>query len=208
MTYNPKIHHRRSIRLKSYNYANEGLYFITICCKNKEKFFGEIHNGEMILNPIGKIAFDEWKQTQSIRTNCLIHEFIIMPDHIHGIIEITENQGEKDMIGKFQSPKQTIGSFIRGYKIATIKRIKDLLNFSNSINPSTVELQFDPTTALQFDPTRQFERIAEKIKKLNFKIWQSNYYERIIRDQRAYMNISLYIKNNPKKWQEKQLKNK
>ena len=58
--YNPDIHHRRSIRLKGYDYAQAGLYFITICCEDKICLFGHIENGEMILNEYGEIAFNEW----------------------------------------------------------------------------------------------------------------------------------------------------
>ena len=191
MTFNPKIHHRKSIRLKKYDYAKEGLYFITICCQDRAHLFGEIINGEMILNSYGEIAHEEWLQTEKIRTNCILHEFIIMPDHIHGIIEITSNQGEKELIGKFHSPSQTIGSFIRGFKIATIKKIKEKILFENLC---TGELQFAPTT--------------EYIKKIYFKIWQRNYYEHIIRDENSNDRISQYIINNPKKWEQDKIKRK
>jgi putative transposase len=209
--YNPNIHHRRSIRLKDYNYAKEGLYFITICCQNKRPIFGQIIEGEMHLNEFGTIAHNEWLNTATIRKNCLLHEFIIMPDHIHGIIEITFNNQETDKssIGKFQSPSQTIGSIIRGYKIATIKKIKNII-LSNS---DTGELQFAPssrfapsefdkgTGELRFAPSSRFAR--NKIIALNFKIWQRDYHDHIIRDERAFTNISNYIKNNPKNWKKK-----
>lgn len=189
MTFNSKIHHRRSIRLTDYDYAQAGLYFITICCQNRAHLFGEVINGEMKLNDYGQIAYEQWKQTEEIRRNCFIHEFIIMPNHIHGIIEITCNTGKKELLGKFHSPSQTIESFIRGFKIATIKKIKEkiLEENLNSSNSSTGELQFAPT---------------EYIKKLDFKIWQRNYYEHIIRDEISNYRISEYIKNNPKKWEQ------
>lgn len=191
--YNPKIHNRRSIRLKGYDYSKEGLYFITICVQDREHLFGEVIDGEMVLNEFGKIAYKEWEETDKIRKNCALHEFIIMPNHIHGIIEIifqnkTSNTSED--IGKFKSPSQTIGSIIRGYKIAAIKKIKEeIIN-----SPSTDELQFVPT--------------VNKIIQLDFKIWQRNYYEHIIRNNYAYNNISKYIKNNPKKWEEDKLNKK
>lgn len=185
MNYNPQKHHRKSIRLKGYDYSQAGLYFITICTQNRACLFGNITNGNMILNLFGKIAYTEWKKTEEIRDNCRIHESIVMPNHIHGIIEITHQKAANNQIGKFQSPSQTIGSIIRGFKIATIKKIKDL------INNSTGELQFAPTA---------LTALTEIIKSLDFKIWQRNYYEHIIRDQKAYTNISNYIINNPKNW--------
>jgi putative transposase len=132
--FNPNIHHRRSIRLKGYDYAQAGLYFITICCQDRAFLFGEVVDGKMILNAFGEIAYQEWQATEQIRENTVLHEFIVMPNHIHGIIEITfkKNDSESE-IGKFQSPSQTIGAIIRGYKIATIKKIKDrILNSRNS----------------------------------------------------------------------------
>lgn len=91
--YNPNIHHRRSIRLKGYDYSQAGLYFITICCQDRICRFGHVEKGEMKLNPFGQIAYDEWANTENIRNNVVIHEFIIMPNHIHGIIEIKNSTG-------------------------------------------------------------------------------------------------------------------
>lgn len=205
--YNPAIHHRRSIRLKGYDYAKEGLYFITLCCQNKYPLFGEIIAEQMHLNEYGWIAHDEWLKTQNIRSNCLLHEFIIMPDHMHGIIEIIFNNSDRDKntIGKFRSPSQTIGSIIRGYKIATIKQIKNKI-LSDTNAPRTGESPIR-TGELQFAPIGTSHLIAQKkIISLDLKIWQRDYYDIIIKDERAYINISNYIKNNPKNWKKKKFK--
>lgn len=192
--FDPQKHHRKSIRLKGYDYSKKGFYFITICCEDKAKIFGEIIDGKMILNEFGQIANEEWLNSANIRQNCKLHAHIIMPDHIHGIIEILFSENPNNQIGAFKSPSQTIGAFIRGFKIATIKRIKDfiLLRASESkFDLDTCELQFASVTGeLQFAPT-------DIIKKLNYKIWQRNYYEIIIRDELAYLNIARYIRNNP-----------
>ncbi|WP_198513488.1 transposase [Confluentibacter lentus] len=93
-TYNPNIHHRRSIRLKGYDYSQAGLYFITICCQDRACLFGEIVVGtngirpEMKLNKYGEIAHNEWMKTPEIRNNVQLGEFVIMPNHIHGIIRL------------------------------------------------------------------------------------------------------------------------
>jgi REP element-mobilizing transposase RayT len=109
--YNPNIHHRKSIRLKGYDYAQEGLYFITLCCNRRSNGkwisantankwhasyfknniyspFGYVDNRQMILNEIGQIAHNEWMKTPEIRNNVELGEFIVMPDHFHGIIKI------------------------------------------------------------------------------------------------------------------------
>jgi REP element-mobilizing transposase RayT len=96
--YNPNIHHRHSIRLKEYDYSQAGLYFITICCQDKICRFGNIENGEMILNEWGRIAYDEWLKTPNIRPNIQLDEFIVMPNHIHGIIVITNNDGGRGVL--------------------------------------------------------------------------------------------------------------
>ena len=95
MKYNPKIHNRRSVRLKNYDYSQEGAYFITFCCKDKAHVFGEIINNEMILNANGNSAYDEWLKTTEIRSNVELDVFVPiaigMPNHIHGIV-IINNQ--------------------------------------------------------------------------------------------------------------------
>ena len=85
--YNPDIHHRRSIRLKGYDYASEGLYFVTICTQNRECLFGEIKNDEMILNDAGRMVEKWYNKTQDKFPDIVCHEMIIMPNHFHCIWE-------------------------------------------------------------------------------------------------------------------------
>ena len=86
MLFDPTIHHRRSIRLNGYDYSQEGLYFVTICCHDKTCYFGKIENREMVLNDFGKIANDEWKKLPERYANVLFDVFQIMPNHVHGVI--------------------------------------------------------------------------------------------------------------------------
>ena len=95
MKYNPDIHHRGSIRLKGYDYSQAGLYFITICTQNRKCIFGKIIDnakGTMIciLNEYGRIAEREWIKTLQMRPNIHLDVFVIMPNHIHGIIKINK----------------------------------------------------------------------------------------------------------------------
>jgi len=90
MHYNPTIHHRRSIRLKGYDYSQSGLYYVTICCQDRICRFGKIENGEMILNEYGQIAFDEWMKLPERYPNVFLDAFQIMPNHIHGIIVLND----------------------------------------------------------------------------------------------------------------------
>jgi len=177
--YNPDIHHRRSIRLKGHDYSQAGLYFITICCQDRIYRFGHVENGKMILNDIGEIAYGEWVKTPKIRPNVKLSEFVIMPNHIHGIIRLSD-RGEShspykneshERKGVFktpprppQSPSNNIGAIVRGYKSSV---------------------------------TRQFGLLG-----FNEKLWQRNYYEHIIRNEKSCYQISEYIQTNPVKWQD------
>jgi REP element-mobilizing transposase RayT len=84
------IHNRRSVRLHEYDYSQKGLYFITICTCVRCLFFGDIVNGKMLLNEYGRIADNEWITTPNHRPYVIMHEYIVMPDHLHGIIEIID----------------------------------------------------------------------------------------------------------------------
>ena len=88
MTYNPNKHHRRSIRLKEYDYSQPGLYYITICTQNRLCLFGRIENGKMILNDAGRMVENEWLKMPVRFTNIALHEYVVMPDHFHAILEI------------------------------------------------------------------------------------------------------------------------
>lgn len=180
MSYNPNIHHRRSIRLKGYDYSQAGAYFITICCGNRTCLLGEILEGEMILNEMGLIAQNEWLRTPEIRKNAELDVFVIMPNHIHAIIILNDNgRGElhspiiigspnimNDNKGEcnspLRSPSNNIGSIIRGYKSSVTKQIRILND--------------------------------------NIIVWQRNYHEHIIRNEKSYQTISNYISSNPAKW--------
>jgi len=209
MKYDPEKHHRRSIRLKGYDYSRSGLFFITLCCEDRKVLFGEIENGMMNLNAVGRIVEKEWVNTIKIRKNIALHEFIIMPDHFHAIIEILYpltsekylSKPKESFITEFRSPSQTIGAIIRGFKGASTRKIKEFY-----FNNRTGELQFtknssDPsesidTGELQFAPSN----FAPSKFSLKDKIWQRNYYEHIIRSKEAYIKISAYIRNNPLNW--------
>lgn len=203
--HNPSLHNRRSIRLKNYDYSGEGFYFITLCVAERIHLFGEIINGEMQLNKFGEIAKEEWAKTIEIRDNISLGEYIIMPNHLHGIIQINfqkENKNETYYSGKFHSPSQTIGAIIRGFKGATTKKINLLIREFIEKRNSTDELQFAPTSAEEFHFIDNFNLSGKG------SIWQRNYYEHIIRTKRAYKNISNYIRSNPRNWGKDKFKSK
>lgn len=172
MKYNPQIHHRRSIRLNGYDYSQAGLYFVTICCANREHRFGIIENDEMILNDAGKIANEYWLEIPKHFPNAVLHEHVVMPNHIHGIVELTDatTVGAENFLplhprNEFQKMiPRSIGSIVKGFKIGVTKW------FRNNTDIETV--------------------------------WQRNYHEHIIRNEQSYQTISDYIINNPAKWKD------
>ena len=89
----PKKHHRRSVRLKGYDYAQPGAYFVTICTHKWTLLFGQVLDGKMILNSLGKVIKEEWLQTADSRPLVDLDEFVIMPNHLHGIIMIVNGRG-------------------------------------------------------------------------------------------------------------------
>jgi len=139
MKFDPYKHHRRSIRLKEYDYAQPGWYFITVCSFNREFLFGNITDQQMILNAYGRIVEKEWIKTSKIRNNVFIDEYIIMPNHIHGIIVInnvgahcnvplpnTNHAGRFEQFGK--SSKNSIPTIIKIFKSVVTKNINKIRN--------------------------------------------------------------------------------
>lgn len=123
---------RKSIRLSDYDYSQNGLYFITICTKNRECIFGKIKKHEIILSEIGQIVNNCWNDIPQHFSQASLHEFVIMPDHIHGIIEINLVGANHYSPNDFtlanndlpqRGTSQTIGSIVRGFKIGVTKQI-------------------------------------------------------------------------------------
>lgn len=93
MKHDTDLHHRRSTRLKDYDYAQPGAYFLTVCTRDRECLFGNIVGGEMRLNECGMAVYEEWLETAQLRENVELDAFTIMPNHVHGIVIITLRRG-------------------------------------------------------------------------------------------------------------------
>jgi len=209
--YNPNIHHRRSFRLKGYDYSQAGLYFITICVQDRKCLFGEIFGADvvwvknfqppqvMILNDAGKIADECWVEIPEHFPNVVLHEHIIMPNHVHGIIELKRIDKISDNIGN-----ETVGT----------RHVVSLQpdNPDNTVRPSHVmvqENQFSkPIPGSLSVIIQQYKssvtRFLNKSNISHFR-WQSRFYEHVICDQQSYEQIAYYIINNPKNWKDDDL---
>ena len=161
------------LRHQYWNYGWNGAYFVTICTKDRAHFFGKIVKGKMQLSLIGEIAFRNWSSIPDHFPFVRLGEFIIMPDHIHGviIIEKTNISGSQDLVNhqknqpdfqnNFGPQSRNLGSIIRGFKVGTTIH-------SRKINPDFA--------------------------------WQSRFHDVIIRNRKSFNRISNYIINNPKNW--------
>lgn len=178
MRFNPAIHHRRSIRLKGYDYTKEGMYFITICCHQHKCWFGEIKNESMILNENGFIAHNQWADLSNRFSNIELDEFVVMPNHMHGIIIIKSSGSgaSPDPTNPHITTNPTIGDMVGAYE--SLVAIGWLKNF-----------------------TLKYDNLVMG------KLWQRNYYEHIIRNEQSSNRISDYISNNPKNWQHDKFNN-
>ena len=211
MTYNPAKHNRRSIRLKGYDYAQSGLYFITICCHNRACIFGHIENGIMIMNEYGKMVENEWLTLQQRFQNIQLHACIVMPNHFHAILEIarTTPKVETNHVGatlvvdqnKNDSPTVDPNNIEKGQP----QGIAPTRNPSQRIAPTA-----NPTEKTIGEIVGAFKSITtveyiRGVKNNNWqaidkRLWQRNYHEHIMRNEQSYIHISNYIIHNPVNW--------
>jgi REP element-mobilizing transposase RayT len=126
--YSPARHHRRSIRLRDYDYSQAGAYFVTICTRNGECLFGKIAGGEMIVNNIGNIVRDEWLRSVDLRKEIDLDGWVMMPNHIHAIVVITDlGRGDRPVAPTTRpGPRpRSLSSLIAGFKSAVTARVNE-----------------------------------------------------------------------------------
>jgi len=178
---NNELLHRKSIRLKGYDYSREGLYFITICVNERKHLFGKIVGASlcgcpmMILNDAGMMVEKRYWELENKFLNQKCCEMVIMPNHFHCIIELN-GQPQNGQPQGIAPTGKTVGDIIGAFKsITTNEYIRGVKN-------------------LNWEP-------------FNNRLWQRNYWEHIIRDEKSYNKISEYIKNNPINWNIDKLNN-
>ena len=127
MTFDPERHRRRSLRAKWHDYASAGRYFVTICTANRECLFGDVVDGVVWLNAFGQIVERQWRETPTIRPYVNLDEFVVMPNHLHGIITITPHDvitGNRvaDTAARGTTPG-SLGAIVQQFKGVTTKHI-------------------------------------------------------------------------------------
>ena len=183
MKFDMEKHHRRSIRLREYDYSHAGVYFVTICVKNRECLFGEIIDGVIHSNEACDMIVAEWSDLLNRFSNIDLDEFVVMPNHLHGLL-VLFGRGE---------------SCIRPDKNITIEEgdHKDRPYGTLSESIGRVIQAFKSITT-----HRYIEGVTAGWPPFPGKLWQRNYYERIVRNEKELDKIREYIVNNPGKWAE------
>ena len=121
MKFNPKIHHRRSIRLKGYDYSQAGAYFVTIVTWQREMLFGEIVDGVMKLNVIGKIVSGKWQWLETQYEYVELGEWVVMPNHFHGILVIHDDGRGGSRPAPTPIKHKPLGGLIGAFKTVSTK---------------------------------------------------------------------------------------
>ncbi len=186
--YDPRIHHRQSIRLPHYDYAAEGAYFVTICVQDRECLFGEVVDGEMVLSEAGRIVDEAWNNLSRRFPFVDLDAFVVMPNHIHGIVVFREDEGAASSAPTWSAP--AVGA---------------LLAAPSSAPPHSVRPPGKPARPTLGQIMRAFKSISaisanRLLGRQGQPLWQRNYYEHIIRDDDDPDRIREYIHTNPAMW--------
>lgn len=174
MKFNPANHHRQSIRLREYDYSRPGFYFVTVCTAQKTPLFGQVMDGVMQLNPVGQVVDSMWRELP-MRYGVVLDEYVVMPNHFHGILVLGGAVGVRFIAPNFskQTPLSkgaingapTVGKIVHDFKARCTHAINGMRGSRGT------------------------------------PVWQRNYWERVIRNETELAAIREYICNNPKQWE-------
>jgi putative transposase len=176
--FDPQKHHRKSIRLPGYDYTQAGAYFVTIVTWRRDCLFGKIVDNEVNLNDLGKIAEDCWRAIPEHFPSVELGAYVVMPNHVHGIVVIHHDESHNDVGAQQCCAPTPIGQNENPHKI--------------NVKPgslSAIVRSFKSTVSYRINKEHNATGI-----------WQRNYYEHIIRNEREMGNIWRYIENNPSMW--------
>lgn len=162
-SYNPDIHHRKSLRLKNYDYSQAGAYYVTIVTHERRVLFGDVVDGEMWLNETGQLVVDVWEWLAARLWYVELDSYVVMPNHLHGIIVIDDNRGGDSRIAP--TKQKSLGRLVGMFKTVTTKQV----NLARG-TPGQ-------------------------------RLWQRNYYERVIRNDEEWNRAREYIAANPMQWE-------
>ena len=195
--FDPRKHHRRSIRLKNYDYTSLGAYYVTIVAYGRECLFGEILDKAMYLSKYGEIVQKWWDDIHVHFPNVEIGAFVIMPNHLHGIIFII-NGRRGEVVSPHNDPNQDNQEFIIEGENShamdeTLKQVRETLPLRT---PSLGQIiaYFKYQSTKEMNATNKTGAIT--------RFWQRNYYEHIIRNEKELKQKTDYIVDNPSRWED------
>ena len=188
-----KLKNRQSIRLRGYDYSKQGAYFITICTHQRKNLFAEITNGHIKLTEYGNIVKTQWQEIPNRFQNIILDEYVIMPNHIHGIIHITiwDTPAHNKPTGPSRNKPTAVGAGLAPARNRATARVA----------PTQVALGeiVGAFKSICFKHCLEYVKSNYPGKKMG-KIWQRNYYEHIVRNENELNRIRQYIINNPTNW--------
>ncbi len=173
----PALPSRRSIRLHGYDYSRDGAYFVTVCAHSMLCSFGQVREDEILLNDLGKTVEDCWQRISQVRHNIQLDAFVVMPNHIHGIIIVFDEEPVDDCQRNSRQGSGVTGTIQSGSLGVIVGHFKRAVTIRS--------------TVLKAPPQQP--------------IWQRNFYEHIIRNERSLDDIRKYIVENPARWHDDEL---
>ncbi len=187
--FNPDIHHRQSIRLRGFDYSADGAYFVTLCTQGRECLLGEITNGEMVLNAAGRMVREWWQKLPERFPHVLLDAYAIMPNHFHGIIVI---------VGAAPCGRPPLAPFESVYEIADTEQPNSKPGRPHGVAPTLGRV-------VGWFKTMTTNAYIQGVNQSNWppfpgRLWQRDYFERIIRDEKEMSAVSEYIVFNPMRW--------
>jgi putative transposase len=225
MRYNPDIHHRRSIRLRGYDYRQAGAYFVTLCVHNRECMLGDIADDAMVLSRSGEMVSQAWTWLAEQYPYVALDEWVVMPNHLHGIIVILDTDGPRDVaVGAVREPPlhanaplsppgdHVLHATVGAHRDAPLPRAEDappspphdapLPGPGEALHPRLGD-------APRRKPLGQLIGAFKVASTKNINVlrgtpgavvWQRNYYEHVIRNEDELNRARVYIANNPRQW--------
>ena len=196
MVYNPDIHHRNSVRLRSYDYRSAGAYFVTICTHQKEPILAEIVDGAVSPSSLGNVVWECWHQIPEHFPHVDLDEFIVMPNHLHGIVFINDS----GVGATHASPDLTAVTEFPDMADVSITATDDRARHASPLlKPGRVKCSLG--SIIGSFKSACTKRINESRNTAGMPVWQRNYHERIIRNEEELYSLRDYILTNPSRWE-------
>ncbi len=212
--YDPDKHHRRSIRLNHYDYAQPGAYFVTMCIQHRLWLLGEIVDGHMICNDAGTMVARWWEKLPTKFANVTLGEYVVMPNHFHGIIHITPTHPDNEPVGAtpwgrpFSTPRSRPTLSDNPTNVGTISQTSSTSNEGQRHGAAPTSPQSATLgEIIGWFKTMTTNEYIRGVKQLGWQpfykyFWQRNYHEHVVRDDESLNAICNYIRSNPQNWQQ------